>query len=804
MKRGHIFELSLVLAIFVLACLLYVLTVPPEPVVIGWSNNTGWSPDYMTVGSNDTLYEFKGNEIRAISSDGNFLWSLDVPSEWSVLNNYNLPGNTPEGYGYFLNSYPVMAESDGSLYLFAFKRLTWQEINSEYGNTTTLTIVYDNTTNIFSVPADHYLSQPGKVLKISSEGRVEWEYQFNMTLSKNRICGLSDPRYYYFEHPVKITERAGKIYFFHDNTEDVLDPDGRLLFSIRNLSSPGVIDNTGRIYAVQGTRLEVVDNAVVAANGQPLEAENEDWYAWKFASDPASLLPTGTLQAWDAEGKFLWSTDIGEPAICPVFRYDVWEKYYSLPLYTNGTIYVPIDNGVTAVSPEGKVLWSYTEPAGEYLLYEVMPLDSKGNIYLRKAYPAKTNAAFLKLSCLTIVGPDGKASADRWPFYQSDPVDDLIEAPLVISGYDGIVYATGASKSFGLNLIESGVFNEIYATKSYPADTITAYDVKNGTALWHFTVPLADVHALTLNRENIPTIIEQNSWAIGELNGSSYVFGDRVTERYTLKCFYLNNIAILRGTDTIYVNYYFSVSEAPYILNVSRCVYAKGLYALDDHGKLLWKQPIDGFVTGTAVNNSTIYYRTSDGTVGKGTVNIAAGMALAAIAYLILRFFMIGAVSRAKSQLDRNENRNQVLNYVTARPGSTANEICRGLGMNLGTIRYHLLILSLNHRIVSHPDGDKYVRYFKNSGTFTAEEQSLHSLMRREPVRRTLQILAEKPGISGSELSRELGVSDTAAYRHVNLLVEKGIVIKGAGVERGVGYTIKAEYVPFVTRTSEK
>ena len=76
--------------------------------------------------------------------------------------------------------------------------------------------------------------------------------------------------------------------------------------------------------------------------------------------------------------------------------------------------------------------------------------------------------------------------------------------------------------------------------------------------------------------------------------------------------------------------------------------------------------------------------------------------------------------------------------------------------MNMGTVRYHLMILSINHRITSYKADDKYVRYFTNAGSYTLEQQLIVSLIRREGIKKVLGTLLEKPGISNLELAEEL------------------------------------------------
>ncbi len=206
-----------------------------------------------------------------------------------------------------------------------------------------------------------------------------------------------------------------------------------------------------------------------------------------------------------------------------------------------------------------------------------------------------------------------------------------------------------------------------------------------------------------------------------------------------------------------------------------------------------------------AANNSTFFYGTSDGKMGSVTGNVmVAGIAFAAVLYLFFRFFVLGTVTRARSRLDKNKNRKAVLQFIVDTPGATAVDVARAQKMNLGTIRYHLLILTLNHKIVGHKDDGKFLRYFTNAGTYSAEERSLLSLMRREPMRKTLGQLLERPGLSNGELAQRLEISTTSTYHHLNELMARGIVEKMPNEDRSYAYTIKEEYRQHVTRMMDR
>jgi predicted transcriptional regulator len=176
---------------------------------------------------------------------------------------------------------------------------------------------------------------------------------------------------------------------------------------------------------------------------------------------------------------------------------------------------------------------------------------------------------------------------------------------------------------------------------------------------------------------------------------------------------------------------------------------------------------------------------------------VASGLALIALVFVFFKFFMAGTVARARSRLGLNYNRNSVLGFISENPGSTMSDIARLTGINLGTVRYHLLILGINHRIVSSKADDKSIRYFTNAGSYNNEEQFIISLMRRDSMRKLLGLLVRNPGLTNIELSRELNIQESAVSRYMKELQEKGVVERGNAKELQDGrfsYSIKNEY----------
>jgi predicted transcriptional regulator len=155
-------------------------------------------------------------------------------------------------------------------------------------------------------------------------------------------------------------------------------------------------------------------------------------------------------------------------------------------------------------------------------------------------------------------------------------------------------------------------------------------------------------------------------------------------------------------------------------------------------------------------------------------------------------FFMLGTVARAQNRLEYNENRRRIYLFLLDMPGVTASDITDALGMNLGTVRYHLLVLTLNRRIITYRDESKFHRYFNNSGAYTDDEMALLSLIRRKPLQKIVNALLEQRELSGPDLAKKLNISEKSIYRHTTKLLGEGILEKLPEKDQGL-YAIKVE-----------
>lgn len=741
MRKPYLFEASLAIVLILLAAGLYIAVASSPASVSGWEFNGSGTVQYMTVGQNDTLYAFRSDGIYAIDNAGGLIWNFDVPHEWKIINNWLRPAYAADASANVAESYPVTDASAGYLYVLALPDRTLDDLKLQCYQSRSTTIDLD-----------------AAVLAISPEGRLSWTLPLKVKVNVNDITGVADIRDFKLTQTVALRSDSGRLYVFNDGTETVVDRNGTVLFSIDDVARPASIDEGGNLYLIK-----------------------------KPSTATASSIQ---LESYNASGQLIWDREIQGTVASQYVADDLWSEFNCLPMYQNGTLYLPLTNGIIALDAHtfGNTSWWKYLPPGTYAMFDLMPIDAQGNVYMKQLNPGSTT------SNIYVIGQDGLIRTPPWQY--SSKYGTMIHT----AARDGIVYN-----------VDRTAFGNLPDINSLGTETITAYSVRNGSALWSYTIPVNDRQMVTLNASNIDTIFNGENGAGSALisTGGYYslysnpMAGGALTD-VPLTSVGWPQISIHPGSGVVYVSFRSTTYEAPIVLNRSRAVFSSGIYALGGDGRPLWKKQLSVPVTSTAANNSTIFYSTADGKIFGTSVNtVVAGFALLASLALFFKFFVFGTVSRARDRLDKNDNRNMVLSFIAGNPGVTAVDIGRDLHLNVGTVRYHLLILAINHKIVEHKD-DKYLRYFTNSNSYSLEERAVVSLMKREPMWRVLNALAEKPGLSNVEISRELNISTGAASRHMNELLTRGIIDKAPQGDRGFAYTIKEEFRQYVTRMMDR
>lgn len=721
MKKPLVFEGIVILLIVLLSFVLYMMIVAGSAGVYDtWELGGNGTVRYMDIDGPDMLYAFSGNNISAIDSTGRLKWAYSFPDRYNICGMKFMPRYVNRGMGWSGDEIPVYDADDNALYVYAMSGRV----------TSTMEIATHCDLR------DEEVEMAREIYAISHNGQLLW----NITLSGHLTAF----------NVIDIKARGDRIYVFHDYNLTVLSKDGKILTDIENVSDPAAIGDDGTIY--------------VSSASLP---DGPRAPSWAIPGD--YRVPSGIIKAYSPDGILIWQSYAGENISSPYVRPYLKDRYYSLPIINDGLLYVPLDDGIAAMSGNGTELWRASTGEGDIFLYDQMPFDSAGNAYLYRyinTHPDAPKHYIVDMNG-TVSGP---ISVNKSIYFKR--------------GDDGTVYSLEYVRP-GENM----TIDMLYTVN------INAFRLSENMSIWNITLPIKKTTTVTVDKENVYDIFDR--WfadRIVQYNGDGrdynppYTFLDLVNT--TVKGCMVPHTEIYPGKDLIYVSMYSYTYEEPVKLNLTKCVYSSGIYAVSRNGELVWYKPIDTFIDSVHAKNDTIYYSTRDGKISSARVEIAAGITLAAALYVVFRFFLAGVITRGRGSLDRNENRNRVLTYIAENPGMTLYEICRGLSMNMGTARYHIMILGLNHRIVAHQSDNKYVRYFLNSNAYSSEEQYIVSVMRRDCMKGVLDLLLRKPGISNRQISRELGVSESAVSRCMKELHSKGIVVKDLSVCGRASYVI--------------
>lgn len=688
------------------------------------------SIEYMAVADN-LILAFGKNSLTAMDINNMPKWNISIPGAWTYEKAYCIitephVKSTITSYvngvttswtdensttGMSVKAVPIFAAESGHIYLYAFSNVS--------------------DSNYYPMNRRTELSQAGyfvgkDLIAIAPDGTVEWTRHFVDDIA------VQDNSH--------VEAHGDRIYLYRGYNETVLDKSGNILFTIENISNPVSVDENGYMYAVKAVK-EIHTWLSTSMDGVYFDYRT----------------PSNVIEAYAPDGKLSWHKELENKVAYSYFLPAVWNEEIGIPLYHEGMLYVPQDHGIMALNKDGTVQWTKIFD-DEYRLFYLMPIDSKGDLYLyyRHSYPRYNNSNMTVIA----IKPNG------------DIMGQVDIGPDIANAFDGVLYMDGKPMS------------ERDRTDFSPDDldkaTILAYDMVQGKYIWSFKTPTGDTRTLTVNVSNVLTLFPDYS-TYGIPAGSIP---------------YSNSLArIIPSDDLTYIYFRTAAWDEPVVYNMSTYTYYSALYALDKDGKLVWQKPMDTFVTAAAANNTTIYYGTNGGGISVSTIEVVAGLAIAASVLLFIKFFALGSVTRARSRLDKNDNRNKVYRFIAERPGSTLYETSKEMGLNIGTLRYHLMILSLNHRIVTYNDDGKFVRYFTNSNTYGKEDQMVISLLRRDSMGKILKLILESGEMTNGKLCGKLGLPESAISKYLSELTRKGIISKAP--EQGVraSYSVKKEHV---------
>lgn len=124
-----------------------------------------------------------------------------------------------------------------------------------------------------------------------------------------------------------------------------------------------------------------------------------------------------------------------------------------------------------------------------------------------------------------------------------------------------------------------------------------------------------------------------------------------------------------------------------------------------------------------------------------------------------------------------NPSRSRVYTYIKTRPGAYISEIVEQIGLDRGTVKYHVKTLKAKKKIEAYKDGGK-IRYFENHFSYNAEEKIVISALQNLTNQRIVsEIMTEKCNTNVT-LAREFGVSRATISWYVRNLRELGLILE--------------------------
>lgn len=134
---------------------------------------------------------------------------------------------------------------------------------------------------------------------------------------------------------------------------------------------------------------------------------------------------------------------------------------------------------------------------------------------------------------------------------------------------------------------------------------------------------------------------------------------------------------------------------------------------------------------------------------------------------LLVSLKIFPAVISCIKRFVKNQNRQNISKYIVDNPGTTKAEISSNLGINRGTVKYHVHKLESDSKIASMKVS-KFTKLFKNSSELKNDEKIITSHIRGETSRILLWSILENPGITNQELAKTLRLDKSTVHWHAN------------------------------------
>jgi hypothetical protein len=529
----------------------------------GWMTRVDGPVRDIVTGDNGTIYAFAGNtsnKVYAFDSNGTLEWEYDIPDAWRVRNVFpymnQLSASSMSAMATTYTNDPSQARYLTGISYFQTKLVCAVDLGVLY------LYVRENRTTCWNHGLNEYYPQQPqegdwnlseRLLALAANGTLLWDVP------------LGDEHHVYED--TDVIAKGGRVYVFDHYAVTVLEDSGKTLFRLDNVSGRPAVDDDGSIYIVP------------AAPADPQPPGLTQYY-----HDPGIEVPSNVIESYDARGNISWRTDIGGQVWLPGFS--------TLPLYQNGTLWVPLASGLQAFDTSGRSRWAKTYEvtanwpiwSGYVGLFEYMPVDSYNNAYVYAE------------------GPGDPLASKKWYYVIADNGSETIRS--------GLPYVAQTDPAKGL-LIDTAPVFPARSTSAGGATSregesaqmldagLTIYDIIGNRTLWGYTVT-PTMNTTVLTDQNFYALLSDKFEYVNASPGI-FVWG------YDL-------LSIAPGDHVLFVAYHWAYYDYPIVPGSSQCYYASKILAFDDRkGTLFWEMPLDALITTMTARNDTIYYGTGDG-----------------------------------------------------------------------------------------------------------------------------------------------------------------------------------------------
>jgi predicted transcriptional regulator len=120
------------------------------------------------------------------------------------------------------------------------------------------------------------------------------------------------------------------------------------------------------------------------------------------------------------------------------------------------------------------------------------------------------------------------------------------------------------------------------------------------------------------------------------------------------------------------------------------------------------------------------------------------------------------------------ENQRRVYAFVLENPGQHLRRISRDLGMQLGTLRYHLDQLERRGLVVSKDE--RNLRTYFAASKLSVRDQRMASLLQQKRFRDIIVTIMATPGATQAGIGGRLGLRASTLSKYIMILEDRGIV----------------------------